>query len=80
MLTTTWMKVIVKPMQILGIVYKLQCQQIQKKRMQGGSTVPRLIENKRKYLERNLSAPQRDQLFMKEMKNDDEFRKDRLKL
>ena len=48
--------------------------------MQGGSTVPRLIENKRKYLERNLSAPQRDQLFMKEMKNDDEFRKDRLKL
>ena len=48
--------------------------------MQGGSTVPRHIENKRKYLERNLSAPQRDQLFMKEMKNDDEFRKDRLKL
>ena len=41
-----------------------------------GSIVPRLIDNKRKHLERNLSAAQRDQLCMKEMKNDVEFRKD----
>ena len=44
----------------------------------GGSIVPRLIDNKRKHLERNLSAAQRDQLFMQEMKNDAEFRKDLL--
>ena len=41
----------------------------------GSLVVPRLIDNKRKHLERNLSAAQRDQLCMKEMKNDDEFRK-----
>ena len=46
----------------------------------GGSIVPRLIDNKRKHLERNLSAAQRDQLFMKEMKNDAEFRKDLLQI
>ena len=45
------------------------------KRKSGGSIVPRLIDNKRKHLERNLSAAQRDQLFMKKMKNDAEFRK-----
>ena len=45
-----------------------------------GSIVPRLIDNKRKHLERNLSAAQRDQLFMKEMKNDAEFRKDLLQI
>ena len=44
----------------------------------GGSIIPRLIDNKRKHLERNLSAAQRDQIFMKEMKNDAEFRKDLL--
>ena len=41
-----------------------------------GSIVPWLIDNKRKHLERNLSAAQRGQLCMKEMKNDVEFRKD----
>ena len=46
------------------------------KRKSGGSIVPRLIDNKRKHLERNLLAAQRDQLLMKEMKNDAEFRKD----
>ena len=50
------------------------------KRKVGGSIVPRLIDNKRKRLERNLSAAQRDQLFMKEMKNDAEFRKDLLQI
>ena len=38
------------------------------KRKSGGSIVPRLIDNKRKHLERNLLAAQRDQLLMKEMK------------
>ena len=51
-----------------------------RKRKVGGSIVPRLIDNKRKHLERNLSAAQRDQLFMKEMKNDAEFRKDLLQI
>ena len=43
-----------------------------------GSVVPRLSGNKRKHLERNLSTAQRDQLFMKRMKNNAEFRKDLL--
>ena len=38
------------------------------KRNVGSLVVPRLIDNKRKHLERNLSAAQRDQLFMEEMK------------
>ena len=50
------------------------------KRKVSGSIVPRLIDNKRKRLERNLPAAQRDQLFMKEMKNDAEFRKDLLQI
>ena len=50
------------------------------KRKVGCSIVPRLIDNKRKHAERNLSAAQRDQLFMKEMKNDAEFRKDLLQI
>ena len=44
----------------------------------GSSIVPRVIDNKRKHLERNILAAQRDQLFMKETKNDAEFRKDLL--
>ena len=39
-----------------------------------GSAIPKLIDSKRKHLEKNLSASQRDQLFMKEMKNESEFR------
>ena len=50
------------------------------KRKVNGSIVPRLINNKRKQLERNLSAAQRDDLFMEEMKNDAEFRKDLLQI
>ncbi|XP_046843506.1 uncharacterized protein LOC124437579 [Xenia sp. Carnegie-2017] len=38
--------------------------------------VPRLIDNKRKHLERQLSAAQRDQLLLKEAKEDAQFRKD----
>ena len=44
--------------------------------MSGGWIKPRLIDNKRQLLERNLSAAPRNQLFMKEMENDAEFRKD----
>ena len=51
-----------------------------RKRKVGGSIVPRLIDNKRKHLERNLSAAQRDQLFMDEMKKDANFRKDLLQI
>ena len=50
------------------------------KRKSDGSVVPRLIGNKRKHLERNLSTAQRDQLFMKGMKNHAEFRKDLLQI
>ena len=46
----------------------------------GGLIVPRLIDNKRKHLERNLSTAQRGQLFMKDMKNDAEFRVDLLQI
>ena len=41
-----------------------------------GSCVPQLIDNKRKNLERNLSAAQRDQLLVKEARDDSRFRKD----
>lgn len=40
------------------------------------STVPKLIDNKRKHLERNLSAAKRDALFLEESKNDKIFRKE----
>ena len=39
-----------------------------------GNVVPKLIDNKRKHLEKTLSAAQRDQLMMKDMKGDAEFR------
>ena len=38
--------------------------------------IPRLIDNKRKHLERQLSAAQRDQLLLKESKEDSQFKKD----
>ena len=41
-----------------------------------GNCVPQLIDNKRKHLERNLSAAQRDQLLIKEAKEDSKFKKD----
>ena len=40
------------------------------------SCIPQLIDNKRKNLERNLSAAQRDQLLFKEARDDSQFRKD----
>ena len=38
--------------------------------------IPRLIDNKRKHMERQLSAAQRDQLLLKESKEDSQFKKD----
>lgn len=40
------------------------------------SQVPKLIDNKRKHLEKNLSASQRDQLLLNEAKEDSKFHKD----
>ena len=40
------------------------------------SQVPKLIDNKRKHLEKNLSAAQRNQLLLTEAKEDSKFRKD----
>ena len=40
------------------------------------SSVPKLIDNKRKQLERRLSAAKRDALFIEESKNDKVFRKE----
>ena len=39
-----------------------------------GNVKPKLIDHKRKHLEKTLSAAQRDQLMMKDMKGDAEFR------
>ena len=50
------------------------------KRKVGSLIVPRLIDNKRKHLKRNLLAAQRDQLFMEKMKNDADFRKGLLQI
>ena len=46
-----------------------------KKRV-SANPVPKLIDNKRKHLERQLSASQRDQLLMNEAKDDSQFKKD----
>lgn len=40
------------------------------------SVVPKLIDNKRRHLERTLSARQRDALLLEEAKEDKSFRKD----
>ena len=44
-------------------------------RKRKGNCVPQLIDNKRKHLERNLSAAQRDQLLIKEAKEDSKFKR-----
>ena len=38
--------------------------------------VPTLVDNKRKFLEKNLSAAQRDKLSLQEAKDDAQFRKE----
>ena len=47
----------------------------QRKR-KSSSSVPMLIDNKRKHLEKALSTAQRDQILMKEAQNDADFRRD----
>ena len=42
----------------------------------GENPTPKLIDNKRKHLERHLSAAQRDQLLLQEAKEDSQFKKD----
>lgn len=45
------------------------------KRKRTENPVPKLIDNKRKHLERQLSASQRDQILINESKEDSEFKK-----
>lgn len=46
------------------------------KKKASSNPVPKLIDNKRKHLERQLSASQRDQLLINESKEDSQFKKD----
>ena len=48
----------------------------ERKRKGENSVVPKLIDNKRKHLERNLSSPQRNQLLLKESMEDSKFCKE----
>ncbi len=41
--------------------------------------IPQLIDNKRKHMERQLSAAQRDQLLLQESKEDSKFKRDMTK-
>eukprot|EP00112_Aurelia_sp_Birch-Aquarium-sp1_P013134 Seg2779.1 transcript_id=Seg2779.1/GoldUCD/mRNA.D3Y31 product="hypothetical protein" protein_id=Seg2779.1/GoldUCD/D3Y31 len=47
-----------------------------RKRKITGNAAPRLNDNKRKHMERQLSAPQRDQLLINESKEDAQFKRD----
>ena len=40
------------------------------------NNIPRLVDNKRKHLEKRLSAAQREQIFLNESKEDAQFKKD----
>ena len=46
------------------------------KRKSVENPIPKLIDNKRKHLERQLSASQRDQIFINESKEEAQFKKD----
>ena len=48
----------------------------EKKQKSDESVVGKLIDNKRKHLERKLSSAQRDQLLLQEAKEDNKFRKE----
>ena len=45
------------------------------KRKKAENPVPKLIDNKRKHLERQLNASQRDQILINESKEDSEYKK-----
>ena len=47
-----------------------------RKRTAPSNAVPRLIDNKRRHLEKALSSAQRDQIFLSEAKEDKEIRRD----
>lgn len=47
-----------------------------RKRPASASTVPRLIDNKRKHLEKTLSSAQRDQIFLAESREDKDIRRE----
>ena len=49
---------------------------IGRKRKYAQNPAPRLIDNKRKHMERQLSAAQRDQLLLNESKEDAQFKRD----
>ena len=49
---------------------------LQGEKRASSNPVPKLIDNKRKHLERQLSASQRDQLLINESKEDSQFKKD----
>jgi len=46
------------------------------KKRKAETAIPQLIDNKRKHMERQLSAAQRDQLLLQESKEDSKFKKD----
>ena len=46
------------------------------KRKAGDNPVPKLIDNKRKHMERQLSAAQRNEILMNESKEDAQFKRD----
>ena len=46
------------------------------KKQKGANCVPKLIDNKKKNMEKQLSAPQRDQLLLNESDEDAQFKKD----
>lgn len=57
-------------------VSDVSTKRVKAKKRPGQNPVPKLIDNKRKHLERQLSASQRDQLLLQEAKEDSQFKKD----
>ena len=57
------------------VIFDFETKNKRKKR-KGANCVPKLIGNKKKNMERELSASQRDQLLLNESKEDVQFKKD----
>ena len=57
------------------VIFDFETKNKRKKR-KGTNCVPKLIGNKKKNMERELSASQRDQLLLNESKEDVQFKKD----
>ena len=58
-----------------SIMNNTQQRKIGQKRKMHSNPVPKLIDNKRKHMERQLSAAQRDELLINEAKEDSQFKK-----